>query len=77
MRRQSLRRRSATSFLKQACELAPTTYQPVSLGPHRLMLRPRESRDLRLISSDVAVTPAAVSSAMLSRWPTFRPCDGS
>jgi transglutaminase-like putative cysteine protease len=40
-----------------------TTYhyrQPVSLGPHRLMLRPRESRDLRLISSDVAVTPAAV-----------------
>jgi transglutaminase-like putative cysteine protease len=34
--------------------------QPVSLGPHRLMLRPRESRDLRLISSDVAVTPDAV-----------------
>jgi transglutaminase-like putative cysteine protease len=40
-----------------------TTYryrQPVSLGPHRLMLRPRESRDLRLISSDVTVTPTAV-----------------
>jgi transglutaminase-like putative cysteine protease len=39
-----------------------TTYryrQPVSLGPHRLMLRPRESRDLRLVSSDVTVTPAA------------------
>ena len=39
-----------------------TTYRyrmPVSLGPHRLMLRPRESRDLRLIASDVAVTPAA------------------
>jgi len=34
--------------------------QPVSLGPHRLMLRPRESRDLRLISSDVAVTPDAL-----------------
>ena len=37
-----------------------TTYryrQLMSLGPHRLMLRPRESRDLRLISSDVVVTP--------------------
>lgn len=32
---------------------------PVSLGVHRLMLRPRESRDLRLISSDVRVTPEA------------------
>ena len=40
-----------------------TTYryrQLVALGPHRLMLRPRESRDLRLISSDVTVTPTAV-----------------
>ena len=40
-----------------------TTYryrQPVSLGPHRLMLRPRESRDLRLISFDVRITQAAV-----------------
>lgn len=40
-----------------------TTYhyhEPVRLGPHRLMLRPRESRDLRVISNNVAVTPAAV-----------------
>ena len=40
-----------------------TTYtyrRPVSLGPHRLMLRPRESRDLRLISSEINVTPAGV-----------------
>lgn len=39
-----------------------TTYryrQPVRLGPHRLMLRPRESRDLRLISIDVRVSPSA------------------
>jgi len=39
-----------------------TTYrfrQPVSLGAHRLMLRPRESRDLRVVSSNLAVTPAA------------------
>src|SRR5664279_1047731 len=35
-------------------------YQQVSLLPHQLMLRPRESRDLRLLSSNVAVTPAAV-----------------
>jgi len=39
-----------------------TTYRyrrPVSLGPHRLMLRARESRDLRLVSSAVTVAPAA------------------
>ena len=39
-----------------------TTYsfrQPVSLLPHRLMLRPRESRDVRLISSTLALTPSA------------------
>ena len=34
-------------------------YQAVSFGPHRLMLRPRESRDLQLVSSVVTVTPAA------------------
>lgn len=39
-----------------------TTYryhQPVSLETHRLMLRPRESRDLRLLSSEVCVSPSA------------------
>jgi len=39
-----------------------TTYRyraPVGLGPHRLMLRPRESRDLRLVSSAVTVSPTA------------------
>lgn len=39
-----------------------TTYRyrkPVNLGPHRLMLRPRESRDLRLLASDVSVSPDA------------------
>jgi len=39
-----------------------TTYRyrrPVLLGPHRLQLRPRESRDLRVISADIRVTPAS------------------
>lgn len=34
--------------------------QPVTLGPHRLMLRPRESRDLRLMAISLTVTPDAV-----------------
>ena len=39
-----------------------TTYryrEPVRLGPHRLMLRPRESRDVRLLSSTLETAPAA------------------
>lgn len=39
-----------------------TTYryrQAVAFGPHRLMLRPRENRELRLTAFDVAVTPEA------------------
>jgi transglutaminase-like putative cysteine protease len=39
-----------------------TTYRyrrPVVLGPHRLQLRPRESRDLRIVSADIFVTPSA------------------
>ena len=39
-----------------------TTYryrQPVAFGPHRMMLRPRESRDLRLIEFELIVTPPA------------------
>ena len=48
-----------------------TTYRHrglVSLGPHRLMLRPRESRDLRSISSAVAIPKLPpVSAAFLAR----------
>ena len=39
-----------------------TTYAyryPVALGPHRLMLRPRETRDLRLISHALDIAPKA------------------
>lgn len=42
-----------------------TTYRyqrHVSLGPHRLILRPRESRDLRLHSFELQVTPDATVS---------------
>ncbi|MCW5735225.1 MAG: transglutaminase family protein [Enhydrobacter sp.] len=40
-----------------------TTYRynrPVGLNPHRLMLRPRESRELRLLSAVVTVVPEAI-----------------
>lgn len=33
--------------------------QAVALGPHRLMLRPREGRELRLISSHLSLAPSA------------------
>lgn len=39
-----------------------TTYRydrPVGLGPHRLMLRPRNSRELHVLSCDLAITPEA------------------
>jgi transglutaminase-like putative cysteine protease len=38
-----------------------TTYRyrrPVTLGMHRLQLRPRESRDLRVASADIVITPS-------------------
>jgi len=39
-----------------------TTYryaEPVQLGPHRLMLRPRDSFDLRVIDTAITLSPAA------------------
>lgn len=36
--------------------------QRVALGPHRLMLRPRESRELRLISYELKANPTATIS---------------
>jgi transglutaminase-like putative cysteine protease len=39
-----------------------TTYRyrhPVYLGPHQLMLRPRETRELRLFSHELFITPTA------------------
>ncbi len=37
-----------------------TTYRyatPIQLGPHRLRLRPRESRELKILSSALSITP--------------------
>lgn len=37
-----------------------TTYRyarPVTFGPHRLMLRPRDSHDLRLITAELTLAP--------------------
>lgn len=36
--------------------------QPVILEPHRLMLRPRENRDMRLLSHHIAISPSATAS---------------
>jgi transglutaminase-like putative cysteine protease len=33
--------------------------RPVRFGPHRLMLRPRDSHDLRLVRTELSVAPAA------------------
>jgi transglutaminase-like putative cysteine protease len=33
--------------------------RPVVLAPHRLMLRPRDSHDLRLVETDLTITPPA------------------
>jgi len=33
--------------------------KPVSFGEHRVMFRPRESHDLRVLATDLAVSPAA------------------
>ena len=41
-----------------------TTYRyarPVRLGPHRLMFRPRDSHDLRLLSANLTISPPAAS----------------
>ena len=37
-----------------------TTYRysaPVTFGQHRLMLRPRDSHDLRLVGAELAISP--------------------
>src|SRR4051812_40288569 len=41
-----------------------TTYryrQPVGLGEHRMMLRPRDSHDQRLVEAELTITPKPAS----------------
>ena len=48
-----------------------TTYRyrsPVSFGQHRLMLRPRESRELRLTGFELTVAPQATLSWAYDVW---------
>ena len=33
--------------------------RPVSFGPHRLMLRPRDGHDLRVLETSLAISPKA------------------
>jgi transglutaminase-like putative cysteine protease len=51
----------AASLIKLKIHHKPTYRfnQSVRLWPHRLMLRPRESRDLRLVSHEITATPDA------------------
>ena len=41
--------------------------EPVGLGEHRMMFRPRASHDLRLIRTNLLITPATGSVALAAR----------
>ena len=51
--------------LKVALEVQHTTVyrysRPVAFGPHRLMLRPRDGHDLRLLATELEISPASTS----------------
>jgi len=50
---------ASTSTLRISHRTRYLYHQPVLLGPHSLMLRPREGHDLRLISTELTITPQA------------------
>jgi transglutaminase superfamily protein len=41
--------------------------EPVRLGEHRMMFRPRESHDLRLIRTNLVITPQPAHLRWLAR----------
>lgn len=49
------------SFLTVRHSTVYTYREPVELGEHRMMFRPRESHDLRLIQSNLDISPRPVS----------------
>jgi hypothetical protein len=44
--------------------------RPVSFGPHRLMLRPRDSHDLQLLETKLAIQPAHAAPCVW--WRTYQ-----
>ena len=48
--------------------------QPVSFGAHRLMFRPRDSHDLRLIEAELVIDPPATVRWLPCRLRNFRRC---
>ncbi len=41
--------------------------EPVGLGEHRMMFRPREGHDLRLLRTNLIITPGARALALAAR----------
>ena len=48
--------------------------RPVEFGDHRMMMRPRDGHDQRLLSSELDIDPEPRRSRITYR-PTIRPCD--
>lgn len=51
------RRRRADVFLTVSHSTVYRYGEPVGLGEHRMMFRPRASHDLRLVQANLAITP--------------------
>jgi transglutaminase-like putative cysteine protease len=57
---QTSRKADGTPFMKNLTVRHATCYRyarPVFFGPHRLMLRPRDSHDLRLVDAALTLSP--------------------
>lgn len=53
---------SGEKFLKSICIIHNTEYQystPVTFGPHRVLMRPREGHDLKIVGARIHIEPTA------------------